>query len=324
MQTGGISSLAIRHPIATSLMMIGILFIGLVAYPNLPVAPLPQVDFPTIQVTASYPGASPETMASSVAQPLERQFSQIPDVSEMTSSSALGTTQITLQFNLDRDIDAAANDVQAAINAAGGQLPQDLPSPPTYRKVNPADSPILIMAVQSDTLPLSQVDDAADTILAQQISQIPGVALVNIGGEQKPAVRVQIDPAKIAALGLSLEDVRSALSSATVNAPKGSFDGPRQSFTIYDNDQLLKADAYNDVIVAYRNGAPVRIRDIGQAVTGPENAKLAAWENGKRGILLIIMKQPSANVIETVDRVKAARSEEHTSELQSRPHLVCR
>jgi HAE1 family hydrophobic/amphiphilic exporter-1/multidrug efflux pump len=228
-----------------------------------------------------------------VATPLERQFAQISGVSQMTSTSGLGTTSITLQFDLDRNIDAAAQDVQAAINAAGGQLPQDLPSPPTYRKVNPADSPIMILAVQSDTLPLTAVDDAADTILAQQMSQIPGIAQVNIGGEQKPAVRVQIDPAKIAALGISLEDVRSALGTATVNAPKGSFDGPRQSFTIYANDQLLQADAYNDIIVAYRNGAPARIRDIGQAVSGPENAKLAAWQNGRR-ILLIVFKQPRA------------------------------
>src|SRR5262245_55963580 len=286
--------------------MVGILFAGVIGYPLLPVAPLPQVDFPTIQVSATLPGANPETMASAVATPLERQFAQISGITQMTSSSGLGTTTITIQFDLNRNIDAAAPDGQAAINAAGAQLPQDLPSPPTYRKVNPADSPILIMAVQSDTLPLTEVDDAADTILAQQISQIPGVALVNIGGEQKPAVRVQVDPAKIAALGLSLEDVRSALEAATVNAPKGTFDEPQQSFAIYDNDQLLKADAYNDVIVAYRNGAPVRVRDIGQAIAGPENAKLAAWENGKRGILLIIMKQPSANVIQTVDAVKAA------------------
>ena len=296
----------IERPIATSLLMVGILFAGIIGYPLLPVAPLPQVDFPTIQVSATLPGANPETMASAVATPLERQFAQISGVTQMTSTSGLGTTSITIQFDLNRNIDAAAQDVQAAINAAGGQLPQDLPSPPTYRKVNPADSPILIMAVQSDTLPLTEVDDAADTILAQQISQIAGVALVNIGGEQKPAVRVQIDPAKIAALGLSLEDVRSALESATVNAPKGTFDGPQQSFAIYDNDQLLKAGAYNDVIVAYRNGAPVRVRDIGQAIAGPENAKLAAWQNGKRGILLIVYKQPSANVIDTVDRVKAA------------------
>ena len=296
----------IERPIATSLLMVGILFAGLIGYPLLPVAPLPQVDFPTIQVSATLPGANPETMASAVATPLEKQFSTIPGVSQITSSSSMGSTSITLQFDLDRNIDAAAQDVQAAINAAAGQLPQDLPSPPTYRKVNPADSPILILSVQSDTLPLTSVDDYADTILAQQMSQIPGIAQVNIGGEQKPAVRIQIDPAKIASLGLSLEDVRSALETATVNAPKGSFDGPQQSFTIYANDQLLEASGYNDIIIAYRNGAPVRVRDIGQAVSGPENAKLAAWQNGRRGILLIVFKQPGANVIETVNRVKAA------------------
>ena len=301
-----ISKAFIERPIATSLLMLGILLAGLIAYAMLPVAPLPQVDFPTIQVAASLPGASPETMASAVATPLERQFAQIAGVSQMTSSSGLGTTSITVQFDLGRNIDAAAQDIQAAINAAGGQLPKDLPNPPTYRKVNPADSPILILAVYSDTLPLTTVDDYADTILAQQIAQMPGVAQVSIGGEQKPAVRVQIDPAKIAGLGLSLEDVRTVLSNATVNAPKGSFDGPRQSFTIYANDQLLKADAYNELIVAYRNGSPVRVRDIGQAVAGPENAKLAAWQDGHRGIALIIFKQPGANVIETVDRVKAA------------------
>jgi HAE1 family hydrophobic/amphiphilic exporter-1/multidrug efflux pump len=301
-----ISKPFIERPIATSLLMAGLLFAGIVAYPMLPVAPLPQVDFPTIQVSASLPGANPETMASAVATPLERQFAQIAGVTEMTSTSGLGTTSITIQFDLDRNIDAAAQDVQAAITAAGGQLPTDLPSPPAYRKVNPADSPVLILSVQSDSLPLTAVDDAADTILAQQISQITGVAQVNIGGEQKPAVRVQIDPAKIAALGLSLEDVRAAISTATVNAPKGSFDGSRQSFTIYANDQLLTAEGYDDLIVAYRNGSPVRVRDIGQAVAGPENAKLAGWQNGQRGILLIVFKQPGANVIDTVDRVKTA------------------
>jgi hydrophobe/amphiphile efflux-1 (HAE1) family protein len=296
----------IERPVATSLLMAGILLVGAVAFPLLPVAPLPQVDFPTIAINASLPGASPETMASSVATPLERQFSQIAGVTQMTSTSALGVTSITVQFDLNRNIDAAAQDIQAAITAAGGQLPKNLPSPPTYRKVNPADSPVLIMAVQSDKFPLTVVDDYADTILAQQMSQIPGVAQVVITGEQKPAVRVQIDPAKIAALNMSLEDVRAVLASATVNAPKGSFNGPTQSFTVYANDQILAASPWNDVIVAYRNGSPVRIRDIGRAVDGPENTLLASWQNGKRGIQLIVFKQPGANVIETVDRVRAA------------------
>jgi HAE1 family hydrophobic/amphiphilic exporter-1 len=304
-ERGGISSLSIRHPVATSLVMIGILFVGIIAYPSLPVAPLPQVDFPTIQVSASYPGASPETMASSVAQPLERQFSQIPGVSEMTSSNALGSTQITLQFVLERNIDSAANDVQAAINAASGQLPQDLPAPPTYRKVNPADSPVLILGVTSTAMPLIDVDDIADTKLAQRISQVPGVAQVNIGGEQKPAVRIQIDPAKLVAKGLSLEDVRTQISKTTVNSPKGSIDGKSKSFTIYANDQLTAANSWNDVIIAYRNGAPLRIKDIGQAVSGPEDVKQAAWTNGERGIFLLVFKQPGTNVIDIVDNIKA-------------------
>ena len=302
---GGISEPFIRRPVATSLIMLGILFVGLIAYPRLPVAPLPQVEFPTIQVSAALPGASPETMASSVAQPLEEQFARIPGASQITSTSGLGVTTVVVQFDLDRNIDAAANDIQAAINAAGGQLPNDLPSPPTYRKVNPADSPIMILSVTSDTMPLTQVDDNADTKLAQQISQISGVGQVSIGGEQKPAVRVQIDPAKLVTKGLSLEDVRTQLSVTTVNQPKGNIDGSERSFTIYANDQLPEADAWNDVIVAYRNGAPVRVRDIGQAIRGPEDAKKAAWASGKRGVFLVVSKQPGANVIDTVDRIKA-------------------
>ncbi|WP_262268826.1 multidrug efflux RND transporter permease subunit [Microvirga yunnanensis] len=302
---GGISAPFIRYPVATTLVMVGILFVGLIAYPFLPVAPLPQVDFPTIQVSASLPGANPETMASSVAQPLERQFSQIPGVSQMSSTSALGSTSITVQFDLNRDIDAAAQDIQAAISAAGGQLPKNLPSPPTYRKVNPADTPIMIISATSDTLPLTEVDDNADTKLAQQMSQIAGVAQVIIGGEQKPAVRVQLDPAKLAAKDLSLDAIRGQLEVATVDSPKGTIDGATRSFTIYANDQLTRAEEWNDVIVAYRNGAPIRVRDIGQAVPGPEDARKAAWANGKRGVFLIVFKQPGANVIETVDRVKA-------------------
>ncbi|WP_298957191.1 efflux RND transporter permease subunit [uncultured Methylobacterium sp.] len=302
---GGLSGWFIRFPVATSLIMAGILFLGIVAYPLLGVAPLPQVDFPTIQVTAQLPGGGPETMASSVAQPLERQFAQIPGVSQMTSTSALGIASITVQFDLSRNIDAAANDIQAAINAAGGQLPKTLPSPPTYRKVNPADSPILLLSATSDTLPLIEVDDAADVQLAQRISQISGVAQELIGGQQKPAIRVQIDPAKLVAKDLSLEDVRTQLSLTTVNNPKGNFDGATRSYTVYANDQLTAAKDWNDVIIAYRNGAPLRVRDIGRAVAGPEDAKQAAWANGQRGVFLVIFKQPGANVIETVDRIKA-------------------
>jgi HAE1 family hydrophobic/amphiphilic exporter-1 len=296
----------IRRPIGTALMAAGLLMIGVVAFPMLPVAPLPQVDFPTIQVSASLPGASAETMAASVTTPLERQFSLIAGVTELTSTSSLGSSSITVQFDLNRSVDAAAVDIQSAINAAGGQLPTNLPSPPSYRKVNPADSPILILALTSNSLPLITVDDSADNVLAQQLSQITGVAQVTINGQQKPAVRIQIDPAKLASLGLSLEDVRAQVSVASADAPKGTFDGPRQSFAVYDNDQILAAAPWNDVIVAYRNGAPVRIRDIGQAIDGPENTKLAAWANGKRCILLAVFKQPGANVIDTVDKVKAA------------------
>ena len=302
--SGGISAPFIRYPIGTSLLMAGILFVGLVAYPLLPVAPLPQVDFPTIQVTATLPGASPETMASSVAQPLERQFAQIPGIAQMTSTSYLGTAAVTIQFDLNRSIDGAANDVQGAINAASGQLPKNLPSPPTYRKVNPADSPILLLSATSDALPLTTVSDAVDAQLAQQISQISGVAQVIIGGQQKPSIRVQVDPAKLVAKGLSLEDVRNQLVITTVDSPKGNIDGDKRAYTIYANDQLLDSKDWNDVIIAYRNGGPLRIRDIGQAVTGPEDAKQAAWSNGMRGVFLVVFKQPGANVIETVDKIK--------------------
>ena len=300
---GGVSGPFIRHPIATSLIMIGFLFVGIIAYPLLPVADLPQVDFPTIVVTASLPGASPETMASSVAQPLERRFAQIPGVAQMTSSSMLGSTSVTLQFDLSRDIDAAANDVQAAINEAGGQLPKNLPNPPVYRKVNPADAPVLLLSATSNSMPIFKVDDAIDTKIAQQVSQIPGVAQVIIGGEQQPALRIQLDPAKLAAKGLSLEAVRTALSSATVDAPKGEIEGPTRSYAIYANDQLTKAAQWNNVIVAYRNGAPIRVSDIGQAVEGPADTTQEAWANGKRGVFLVIFKQPGANVISTVDQI---------------------
>jgi HAE1 family hydrophobic/amphiphilic exporter-1 len=302
---GGISAPFIKRPVATSLLMVGILFLGIVAYPLLPVAPLPQIDFPTIQVSASLPGASPDTMASSVAQPLETQFAQIPGVAQMTSTSALGSTSITVQFNLDRNIDAAANDIQAAINAASGQLPKSLPGPPTYRKTNPADSPILIMSAVSDTLPLTEVDDIVETRLAQQISQIAGVSQVFVGGQQKPAIRIQIDPAKLVEKGLSLEDVRPQIAAATVDQAKGSIDGPEHNYTIYANDQLTQAKDWNNVIIAYRNGAPLRISDIGQAVPGPQDDTTAAWANGKRGVFLVIFKQAGANVIDTVDRIKA-------------------
>ena len=301
-----ISTPFIRRPVATSLLTAALVLIGLAAYPFLPVAPLPRVDFPTIAVNARFPGASPETMASTVAQPLERQFAQIPGMAQLTSVNVLGQSQIILQFDLDRNIDAAAGDVQAAINSASGQLPKALPSAPNYYKVNPSDSPILLLAIQSDELPLINVDDYADTVLSQQISQIAGVSQVVIGGEQKRAVRVQVDPGKLSAMGMTLEDVRGVLVNATVDAPKGTIETERQSFAVYANDQLTKAAEYDNVILAWRNGAPVRVRDIGRAIDGPENQLLSAWQNGKRGIILMIFKQPGANVIETAERIKAA------------------
>ncbi len=301
---GGVSGPFIRHPVATTLLMVAVLLAGAVAYPLLPVAPLPQIDFPTISVSAALPGASPDTMASSVAQPLERQIAQIPGVTQMTSTSSLGASAITVQFDLDRNIDAAANDIQAAINAAAGQLPKILPSPPTYRKVNPSDTPILILSVASDAAPITEVDDAAENILAQQISQISGVSLVRVGGQQQPAIRIQIDPAKLVEKNLQLEDVRAQIGIATVDSPKGAINGPRQSFTIFDNDQLTKAKEWEDVIIAYRNGAPVRVRDIGQAVRGPADTTQAAWGNGKRDVFLVIFKLPGANVIKTVEKIK--------------------
>jgi hydrophobic/amphiphilic exporter-1 (mainly G- bacteria), HAE1 family len=302
---GGISAPFIHRPIATTLIMVAVLLVGLVAFPSLPVAPLPQVDFPTITVSAQLPGASPDTMATSVAQPLERQIAQIPGVSQMTSTSSLGATAITVQFDLNRNIDAAANDIQAAINAASGQLPKDLPSPPTYRKVNPSDTPILILSVESDVAPIIDVDDAAENILAQRISQISGVSLVRIGGQVTPAVRIQIDPAKLVEKGLQLEDVRQQIGIATVDNPKGAILGNKQTFTIYNNDQLTTAKPWNDVIIAYRNGAPVRIRDIGQAVMGPTDTTQAGWSNGKRSVFLVVFKIPGVNVISTVEAIKA-------------------
>src|ERR1700710_2716703 len=306
-----ISSPFIRRPIATSLMVAAIVLGGPAPSPLLPSAPLPQVDFPTITVTAKYPGASPDTMASSVAEPLESQFSQIAGMTEMTSSNVQGTSTITLQFDLNRNIDAASTDVLEAINAAQGQLPKNLPSSPTIRKINPADAPIMILSVHSDEMPLTEVDDEAENLLAQRLSQIAGVSQVVVGGQQKPAIRVQIDPAKLAYMGLTLEDVRTVLNEATVNSPKGSIDGPTQSYTVLDDDQLTTPSPYDNIVVAYKNGAPVRIRDIGTAVRGAQNRELRGWQSSqgsevKRGVLLLIFKQPGANVIATVDRVKAA------------------
>ncbi len=300
-----ISTPFIKRPIGTSLLMAAILLVGIAAYPLLPVAPLPQVDFPTIQVNANFPGASPETMAATVAQPLERQFAQIPGVAQLTSINTLGTTTITIQFDLNRNIDAAATDVNSQIQAASGNLPKSLPSPPTYYKVNPSDSPILILAVSSDELPMIKVDDYADNVLAQQISQIGGVAQVFIGGERKPSVRVQVDPARLAAMGMTLEDVRGMLVNATVDNPKGSLEGDHRAYTVYANDQLTRASEYDNVVLAYHNGAPVRVRDIGHALDAAENTTYKAWQSGKDAVLLVIFKQPAANVMDSVDAIKA-------------------
>ncbi len=299
------SRLFILRPVATSLLMIGLLLVGLVAYTQLPVSALPQVDYPTIQVSTFYPGASPDVMTSSVTAPLERQFGQVPGLSQMTSTSSFGSSIVTLQFNLDQNIDVAEQQVQAAINAATTYLPRDLPNPPVYNKVNPADAPILTLGLTSDVLPLSKVEDLADTTLAQKISQLPGVGMVSIGGGQKPAVRIQANPAALAAYGLSLEDLRAALGQANVDLAKGSIDGARQSFTIGANDQLLSSEGYKSVVVAYRAGAPVRLQDVANVVDGAENAKQAAWMNDRPAVLVNIQRQPGANIIGVVDRIKA-------------------
>ena len=301
-----ISAPFIRRPLATSLLTAAVLLAGLVAFPLLPVAPLPNVEFPTLVVSASYPGASPETMASTVATPLETEFGEmLPGLAQMTSTSVLGSTQITLQFDLSTDIKAEATMVLEAINAAQGSLPKAMPNPPTFRETNPSDAPILILSMQSDQAPITEVDDYAENLVAQQLSQLQGVGQVLVGGQQTPAIRVQVDPAKLASMGMTLEDVRSVLTNATVDDPKGSINGPQQSYTIYANDQLTKAQPYNDIIIGYRNGAAIRIGDIGRAVDGPQNDQLAAWTNGKRGILLLVFKQANANVITTADSVKA-------------------
>jgi hydrophobe/amphiphile efflux-1 (HAE1) family protein len=300
-----ISEPFIRRPVATSLLAVAILLAGSVAYKLLPVAPLPRVDFPVINVSGALPGASPETIASAVATPLERRFGRIAGVNEITSVSSLGSTQITLQFDLDRNVDAAARDVQAAINAAGGELPPNLPTLPTYRKSNPADAPILIMSARSSTIPLGVVYDQANTVLAQKISQIYGVGQVTVGGGQQPAVRVQADPQALAGANLSLEDVRAALSSTNANEPKGVLTGANQAMTLSDNDQLNAAEPYRNLVISYQNGAAIHLGDIAKVTDSVENNKLAGWADGQRAILIIVRRQPGANILETIDRVKA-------------------
>jgi hydrophobe/amphiphile efflux-1 (HAE1) family protein len=300
-----ISEPFIRRPVATTLLMAALAFVGIVSFPFLPVAPLPQVDFPTIQITTTWTGASAETMATSVAAPLELQFGQIAGVTQMTSQSSLGAATIVIQFDLERSIDSAAQDVQAAITVAAKQLPQALTTPPAYKKVNPADVPILLISVHSDTVPIINVDDYANIFLAQQIAQVSGVAQVLVFGDQTPSIRVQVDPFKLASSGITLEDIRGTLVTQTTNAAKGSINGDQMSFTIAANDQIIDADKFNDVVLAYRNGAPIRVRDVGQAVAAPVDRTVVAYQNNKEGVILAVFKQPGANVIDIVDNIKA-------------------
>jgi hydrophobe/amphiphile efflux-1 (HAE1) family protein len=301
-----VSAPFILRPIATTLLMVGLGAIGLMAYALLSIAGVPQVDIPTIQVTAQLPGASAETMATSVATPLERQLALISGVASLSSTSSLGQTSITVEFDLGRSVDGAALDVQSAINAAGGQLPKNLPNPPTYEKINPADALLMSIAVTSNDLPISKVDEYVENYVALQISRMTGVGLVDFHGEQKPAIRVQVNPTEVAALGLSLEDIRAALASSTVNSPKGTFDGPRQSQTLDATDQLFDAASFNAVIIAYHNGAPVHVGDIGKAVDGVEDVRQAAWLGKQRAVIIDVHKQPGYNVNETVQLVKDA------------------
>ena len=294
----------ILRPIATSLLMAGILLAGAIAYKQLPVSALPQVDYPTIQVVTFYPGASPDVMASAITAPLERQFGQLPGLNQMTSTSSDGSSVITLQFTLDLNIDVAEQQVQASINAAGTYLPRDLPNPPIYSKTNPADAPILTLALTSKTLPLAKVEDYADTRLAQKISQLAGVGLVSISGGQKPAVRIQVNPTALSSYGLTMEDVRTAVAASNVNQAKGTFDGPRQAYSISANDQLLTSAQYKPLIVAYKNGAPVHLSDIADVIDDTENVKQAAWMNDTPAVILNIQRQPGANIISVVDRIK--------------------
>ncbi|OWY28705.1 MdtB/MuxB family multidrug efflux RND transporter permease subunit [Herbaspirillum robiniae] len=294
----------ILRPVATSLLMLAILLVGIVAYRLLPLSALPEVDYPTIQVVTLYPGASPDVMTSSVTAPLERQFGQMPGLKQMSSTSSGGASVITLQFNLDLNLDIAEQEVQAAINAGGNLLPSDLPMPPVYSKVNPADTPIITLAVTSKTMPLPKVQDLIDTRLAQKISQLSGVGLVSLSGGQRPAVRMQLNPRAVAALGLNLDDVRTAIGNANVNQAKGSFDGPTRASTIDANDQLRSADEYKNLIIAYKNGAPIRISDVADVLDGAENVRLGAWANTQPAVIVNIQRQPGANVIAVVDSIK--------------------
>ncbi|OJY68358.1 MULTISPECIES: efflux RND transporter permease subunit [unclassified Rhizobium] len=295
----------IDHPVATGLIMLGIFLVGAICYPFMPVSALPQIDFPTVQIAASLPGASPDTMASSVAQPIEEALSRVSGITEMTSTSSLGTASITVQFDLGEDIQTAASDVQTAISEASSQLPKDMPSLPTVRKVNPADAPIMQLSANSDSLTLPELDEYIERNIATKIGQVSGVAYVNIGGKQKPAIRIAVDPGRLAQADVTLEDLRSAIGNLSLSAPKGNIDDPTRTFPIDTNDQITTTTEWNDAVIAYRNGGPVRIRDIGQAVDGAEDAKMAHWTNGERGIALDVFRQPGANVIAVVDAVKS-------------------
>ena len=295
----------ILRPVATTLLMIAIVLSGMLAFRFLPVAALPEVDYPTIQVQTFYPGASPDVMTSSVTAPLEVQFGQMPNLNQMSSVSSAGASVITLQFGLTISLDVAEQEVQAAINAAGNLLPSDLPAPPIYAKVNPADAPILTLGLTSKTMPLTQVEDFVDTRLAQKISQLPGVGLVSISGGQRPAVRIRADIRKLAAYGLNIDDLRTTLGNANINTPKGNFDGPMRAYTINANDQIRNASDYSPLIVAYKNGSPVRLSDVGEVVDGAQNDKLGAWMNETPAIILNIQRQPGANVIAVVEGIKA-------------------
>ncbi|RDI98716.1 acriflavine resistance protein B [Dyella solisilvae] len=300
----GFSTLFIRRPIATSLLMVAVLLLGILGYRQLPVSALPEIDAPSLVITTQYPGASASTMAALVTTPLERNFGQISGLTMMTSDSSAGLSTIVLQFAMDRDIDIAAQDVQAAINQARGTLPATLPYPPVYNRVNPADAPIITLKLTSDSLPLRDVNNYADSILAQKLSQVQGVGLVSIAGNVRPAVRVQVNPSQLANLGLTMEDVRSALTEANVNAPKGTLNGATQSYSIGTNDQLATAAEYKDTIIAYKNNAPVRLSDVANVVDGVENDQLAAWANGKAAVLLDIRRQPGANIVQTVEQIR--------------------
>jgi HAE1 family hydrophobic/amphiphilic exporter-1 len=303
---GGISAWCIDHPVATVLLTFALVLLGLIAFPKLPIAPLPEAEFPTIQVNALLPGASPDTMASSVATPLEVQFSAIPGVTQMTSSSALGSTNLTLQFTLDKSIDTAAQEVQAAINTAAGKLPKDMPTLPTWRKVNPADSPVLILSVSSLQMPGTQLSDYAETLLGRQLSQVDGVGQVNITGQQRPAIRVQASADKLAAIGLTLADIRLAIQQTSLNLAKGALYGESSISTLSTNDQLFHPEEYGQLIVSYKDGAPVHLRDVAKVVNGAEDAYVQAWSGTQPGVNLVIFRQPGANIVETVDRIQAA------------------